>query len=518
MHSLIQVGWNQKIVDQEKKVAAAMDEQEALEEQRKLDWLKETIRLVVVSEEQNEVDTFKKEDLDILPHRKAMKDGLINAEGKVVDLETAFKDGDHPFRVVIVCAMWLTGFDVPSLATLYMDKPMKGHTLMQTIARANRVAEGKDNGTVVDYNGILRSLRQALATYANGEEAGGGGGTPPDPVKTRAEQVAEFAHAIETCREHLRSLSFDLDILIAGTGFGKLGKLKLAKEAVYLNDESKVKFEVLARDIFRKAKPLVSEPAARPFWAAHDAIEAIYQGIQDSEETADISEVIRALRGVVDDGIAVQENKAADSTPTEPYDISKIDFERLRKEFEHSNTKNTMVHCLKTRVEQVLQRMVNQNPKRIDFYKRYQAIIEAYNRDKDRATIEKTFEELMKLVGSLSEEENRAVRENLSEEHLAVFDLLVKEDLKPKERDRIKDLAKGLLDELKAQLESLDQWAEKASTKSQVSTFTHDYLFDEQRGLPDTYAIEEVEVLSDQVFDFVYRHYGRSTDGAYGAA
>jgi len=179
---------------------------------------------------------------------------------------------------------------------------------------------------------------------------------------------------------------------------------------------------------------------------------------------------------------------------------------------------NPKAHCLKTRIEQVLQRMVTQNPKRIDFYKRFQAIIEAYNRDKDRATIEKTFEELVKLVDSLSEEENRALRENLSEEHLAVFDLLVKEDLKPKERDRIKDLAKGLLDELKAQIESLDQWAEKASTKSQVSTFIHDYLFDEQRGLPDAYAIEEVEVLSDQVFDFVYRHYGRATDGAFGAA
>ena len=88
-----------------------------------------------------------------------MKQGFEPADGKRVDVETAFKDPEHPFRVAIVCAMWLTGFDVECLSTLYIDKPMKAHTLMQAIARANRVYPGKDFGLIVDYNGMLASLR-----------------------------------------------------------------------------------------------------------------------------------------------------------------------------------------------------------------------------------------------------------------------------------------------------------------------------------------------------------------------
>ena len=89
----------------------------------------------------------------------------------------------HPFRIVIVCAMWLTGFDVPSLSTLYLDKPLQAHTLMQAIARANRVKEGKNNGLIVDYCGILKNLRKALATFAGhtgGGPIGGGEGEGPE--------------------------------------------------------------------------------------------------------------------------------------------------------------------------------------------------------------------------------------------------------------------------------------------------------------------------------------------------
>ncbi len=90
---------------------------------------------------------------------------------------------DHPFRVAIVCAMWLTGFDVPSLSTLYLDKPLKAHTLMQAIARANRVNEGKNNGLIVDYCGILKNLRKALATSPGTVAASrpGTGGPEIDP-------------------------------------------------------------------------------------------------------------------------------------------------------------------------------------------------------------------------------------------------------------------------------------------------------------------------------------------------
>src|SRR6202789_4409571 len=119
-----------------------------------------------------------------------MKQGF-EVGNKRVDVESAFKDPEHSFRIAVVCAMWLTGFDVECLSTLYIDKPMKAHTLMQAIARANRVYPGKDCGLIVDYNGMLRSLRAALAQYALGDDGA-------DPVLIPIEQrVQALIEAIE---------------------------------------------------------------------------------------------------------------------------------------------------------------------------------------------------------------------------------------------------------------------------------------------------------------------------------
>ena len=128
-----------------------------------------------------------------------MKQGFEVGD-KRVDVETAFKNPQHPFRVAIVCAMWLTGFDVECLSTLYIDKPMKAHTLMQAIARANRVYPGKDFGLIVDYNGMLKSLREALAQYALGDEGGG----EEEIVAPIEERVKALLAAIEETEKHLR--------------------------------------------------------------------------------------------------------------------------------------------------------------------------------------------------------------------------------------------------------------------------------------------------------------------------
>jgi type I restriction enzyme, R subunit len=147
--------------------------------------MRQTQMAVVVSEEQGEVEKFRKWELDITPHRRLIKEGIDLPEAmrkqpqfqnmQRLALDDAFKAEEHPFRVAIVCAMWLTGFDVPSLSTLYLDKPLKAHTLMQAIARANRVNEGKNNGMIVDYCGILKNLRKALATFAGTGDDGRGG-------------------------------------------------------------------------------------------------------------------------------------------------------------------------------------------------------------------------------------------------------------------------------------------------------------------------------------------------------
>ena len=197
MYNLIVKYWDARIAELEADLRSATDEQEEAYRLRQIEWMRETRSAVVVSEEQGEVEKFRKWGLDITPHRRLIKEGIDLPEPmrrqprfrnmQRMALDDAFKEGEHPFRIAIVCAMWLTGFDVPSLSTLYLDKPLKAHTLMQAIARANRVNEGKNNGLVVDYCGILKNLRKALATFAgagdDGQVAKGARPSPPSPRK-----------------------------------------------------------------------------------------------------------------------------------------------------------------------------------------------------------------------------------------------------------------------------------------------------------------------------------------------
>ncbi|BAG00887.1 type I restriction enzyme subunit R domain-containing protein [Microcystis aeruginosa] len=166
--------WSEKIQQLKKDLKKITDDQEENYRQRQIQWMEATLTAVIVSEEQGEIDKFQKHGLDITSHRSVIKNGFQLADGKRISPENAFKQADHPFRIAIVCAMWLTGFDVPSLSTLYLDKPLKAHTLMQVIARANRVNEGKTNGLIVDYCGILKNLRQALADLAQISDQGRG--------------------------------------------------------------------------------------------------------------------------------------------------------------------------------------------------------------------------------------------------------------------------------------------------------------------------------------------------------
>jgi len=486
----------------------------------KLVWLQETERCVVVSEEQNEVGRFQKWELDIVPHRQRMKDR---------DLAKEYKDECHPFRLAIVCAMWLTGFDVPHLSTLYLDKPMKGHTLMQAIARANRKAPGKNNGLVVDYNGMLKSLRGALAKYGDGPGPGGaaGGDDGPEepPAGSMDELEEEFVHALGACEQHLADCGFLLKKLVEAVGFAKLALLSKSSEdsavnAVCRTDETRARFEVLARELFKKRKALVSDPVRiKPHRQRANAIDAIYKKLQENKAAADISAVMMALHGVVSDAITHEGPTRLPGADTgKVYDISHIDFDKLKREFAKEPNKNTTVQTLKDAVDRKLQRMVAQNPLRTDFYKRYMEILADYNRESDRVTIETTFQALMDLVADLSEEQQRAVREGLDEELLAVFDKLVPagKKLDTPTRNRVKGVVRELMASVKEQLAQLDRWKEKQQTQAQVKTLIRDLLWDETNGLPDAYEPEEVEELANVVYLHVYQQYESATESVYG--
>lgn len=488
-----------------KEIEKLADEQEYLTQSKALKWSEETEMAVVVSHEQNEIQRFTAWGLDIEPHRLKMNEK---------DLETEFKDDDHPFRFVIVCAMWLTGFDVKSLSTLYLDKPMKSHTLMQTIARANRVHdEWKNNGLIVDYIETYKALLEALAIYAiGGDKAVGNnetGDEPESPVRPLAELEGELKEAIAATIAFLRDdVDFDLDTAIQAEGVWKIKAIELGVNAVCLNDESRNKFGVLAREVFKKFKALFPNNAIYAYQPQRDTINAIYAVIYRNEEESDISAIVRQVQEVVDKSI---ESLNIALEPVEGFgnkvDLSGLDFERIEREFlKLGNNQPVAVQSLKDKIDAKLNKMLRDNPFRVDYYERYQRIIEEYNTGKEYGAIKEIFDKLVDFYGDLSEEEKRSVREDLNEEELAVLDMLSRDKkVSDKEKAELKEIAKQLLERLKENEFRVVNWSEKEQTKSAVRVVINNLLFDK---LPyPTFEDRDIEQKTELLFDFFRQRY-----------
>ncbi|WP_455232598.1 type I restriction endonuclease subunit R [Geopseudomonas aromaticivorans] len=511
MHDLIVAKWQEKAAQLDAEVTA----EEALfaakgkaftpllkQRREQVEWMKASETCVVVSQEQGEVAEFKKwknfrdEPLDIAPHREKMVRR---------DLEKEFKKAEHPFRIAIVCAMWLTGFDVKCLATLYLDKPMQGHTLMQAIARVNRVGGGKKHGLIIDYNGMLKSLRRALATFAQGDRAGTGKGEgEQDTVREDAEALAEYAQSLQQARDYLAGLGFDLGALIVAQGFDKQGQILTAVNLLCESDERRKTYEVIVEDVQARHRGLFPHPGLFEHDAEESAIVAIYNKLQDARETPDITELLQSLYEVVDTALTT-EGKApvVGKENAARYDLSSIDFSRLRAEFEKTPHKSIVTLNLKEKIEQRLAMMLARNPTRVDLYERYQQIVQDYNRDKDATEIQKVMDDLFTFNDSLNTEEKRYVREGLeSEDQLAVFDLLQKDSLTKKDRDAIKQVAKELLVKLIGDKLQIDHWREKAAAQAQVKAEILKHLYVH---LPSgAYDAEEINLKANVVFAHIY--------------
>ncbi|WP_286800130.1 type I restriction endonuclease subunit R [Oceanicaulis sp. UBA2681] len=504
MHDYIEEAWSERIKFLEAELSNARDDQDQALRERQIAWMKETEIAVVVSDEQGEVDKFRKWDLDIRPHRKLMKEGFLLEDGKRLDVDSAFKREDHPFRVVIVCAMWLTGFDVPSLSTLYLDKPLQAHTLMQAIARANRVKEGKNNGLIVDYCGILKNLRKALSTFAGHKgdgEMDGEGAPETDPLHPEEELLGELGEAITLVREQLSERDFDLSRLINETGFARNKAILDAKEAVNVDDETRKRFEISARSVFRKFKACLTFEGVKTYRSDSEAINFLYKTLQEDRDQADTSAIIQKLNAIVSDAVDVKEDKDSDD---KIFDISKINFELLRKEFAKSETKRSDVQDVKSVIEKRLQKMLAENPLRTDFQERFDEIVREYNKEKDKNTIEATFEALMRLTAEMSEEEHRYVKEGLeNEQQLAVFDLLLKPDLSKADIKKIKGVAVSLLRELETQMRDIQDIFTKTATRDRFKQTIYDFLYDDRTGLPvDVYSEDDLHGKTDRLFQF----------------
>ena len=494
MYNYVQEYWQREIKLLEQTIEKCDSQQEVQEMERKLAWMKETDMAVVVSQEQNEIQTFQKWDLDIKPHRERMEKE---------ELDKQFKDADSKLRVVFVCAMWLTGFDVKTLSCLYIDKPMKAHTLMQTIARANRVAEGKTNGLIIDYIGIVKALRQALADYTANPEGGNGGN---DPTVNKEELIKHVLDAIAAATAFLKEHDFELDRLIHAENFMKLFLLKEAANAMCETAEIRKAYCTYATTLLKLWKYLDREDITHEMKQQKDAIEAIYKELQKKRQHADITDLSVAINEIVNDHLEIETTMAADDGPNRRFDISGINFELLRREFAKSREKNLVLKDIQELLQERIAQMLAQNPSRINFYEKYQQIIHDYNNEQNRVNIERTFEKLMKLSNELTEEEKRYVREGFeNDEQLSMYDVLMKDDLSKDDIKKLKTVAKELLEKIKSLLATMDHPFDKQETKAAIIITIRDILWQE---LPESYSEENITQYRDAVYNYVSQHYG----------
>jgi len=354
----------------------------------RMEVLTTTDMAVIVSPGQNEIEQMKKLGLDIEPHRKRMNESQPGLDEK-------FKDTSDPLRLVFVCAMWLTGFDAPSCSTVYLDKPMRNHTLMQTIARANRVFPGKHSGVIVDYANVFASLEKALAIYGAGK-----GGT--NPVKDKAQLVAALREAIAAATAFCAGHGVDLAAMEALPlgGMERLAAIESAINALIGPDALRREFfghEKFVGTLYRAVKP---DPAAIEFSVRVAGIAMLAAAIRAklSPNPPDIATILKQIGELLDDsitGLTIREG----GPPA--IDLSKINFEALAERFKESKHKNTDLEALKAAIAAKLAKLVRLNRTRADFAEKFEALIESYNNGS--RSIEQLFEELLKLSNSLDD-------------------------------------------------------------------------------------------------------------------
>lgn len=489
MYNFVQEYWQEEIKVLEQKIASTVSDQELMELSRKLKWMKDTEMCVVISQEQNEIQTFMKWDLDILPHRTKMEKRELDKE---------FKDPDSNFRVVFVCAMWLTGFDVKPLSCLYLDKPLKAHTLMQTIARANRVSAGKSNGLIIDYIGIVGALKKALNDYT----ANKNGQSAVDPTVNKEELIKQIIKAAADAKQLLADHDFDLDALIKAENFKKMALLKDGAEAMCSDPETKKSFDTYANEISRLVKYLDRNDITQDVRNQTDAISAIFREMQKKRKHIDTTDLMVEINHIINENVEIEQPEG--ETESRQFDISQIDFELLAAEFARVKRKNLLIKDLNDLVQERLSKMLAANPSRIDYYVRYMGIIEEYNAEQDRTTIEKTFMELMDLAKSMSEEEQRYAREGFSnDEELSVYDLLFSDNLSKSDIDKIKKMSVDLLKKIKERIAAMDHWTDKQETRAAVDVLIRNVLYEQ---IPDS-MFDRLDEYRRNLYEYFYTHY-----------
>ncbi len=492
------------------------------------EWMRRADMAVVVSEEAGEEEKFRKEGLDIVPHRKRMND--VDDNG--LDIEDNFKDKNNPLQLVFVCSMWLTGFDVETISTLYLDKPMKDHTLMQAIARANRVTDfpingkSKKNGLIVDYYGVFGNLKKAFASYGGGKMGENGEEGEDTPAQEKKYLFVLLQDAINECDEFCKSIGVDLKAIgVSHIVFNKLGLFDDYANAIMANDAWKKQFIVYDNTVYslyESCKPEINK--LRDSYKYATIIRYLREVIDGNAERADLDSAKRKISLLLDESIIAQKKgkdaekryqygqvAEADSSAEEgkymikawkQIDLSKFDVDKLKEEYKVAPHKNIEINDFRAFIEMKLQQMVDRNVTRINFAQRIQEIIDRYNSTTPDA--DSYFDELMEFMEKMKEEEQRAARAGLTESELEIFDLIKKENLTKKEEEKAKNAAKHLLKRLREDKPTvlIHDWYKDNQTRIVVKDAIQRVLDVE---LPDTYDRSVFNAKCDSVYDHLYK-------------
>nr|WP_253075565.1 MULTISPECIES: type I restriction endonuclease subunit R [unclassified Bradyrhizobium] len=488
MYDKVQATWADELKAREERLGKASDlEKQALTE--RLAWMRSVDMAVVVSQGQNEIDDLKQKGLDILPHRERMQRE---------DLETKFKDASDPLRLVFVCAMWITGFDVPTCSTVYLDKPMKNHTLMQTIARANRRTPGKNAGVIVDYVGVFQSLQKALAIYAakgSGEDS---------PIKDKQALVDALEIGLKTARAFCSGLGVDVDSIYKAEKLQRLALIGQAVETLIAPDDRRRSFFRVVSATERAYKALLPDDRAAPYLKPVAALHVIAEAVRGKLGPVDISAVAAKIEALLDEkieGVAITAPIIEGDAAGGRVDLSAIDFEKLAKLF--AKQPRTATETLREEAEETARRMATQNPFRVQFVEKLENLVEQYNLGK--LDVQAFFEALKALIAAMDEEQRRAARENLTEDELAVFDVLTKPEpkLTKAQETAVKKVARELLEKLQDQL-AIDDWKVKQQTRAAVQStirFTLNELPEEP--YPEKVWSEKIDAVWSLIFSRV---------------
>ena len=513
MYEKVQLHWKAEIKRLRGVINQSNNEIEIARFKKIIAYMKSVEMAVVISDPKADEVRFDKAGLDIKPHVKRL--GTLDKHGH--DIEYNFKDPDHPLQLVFVCAMWLTGFDAPTVSTLYLDKPMKDHSLMQTIARANRVASykiigrsgqliEKQNGDIVDYYNVFRNMKKALADYAQGDE-----GNEEPPVKEKSELFSLLDDAIAQTVAFCTERNIDL-VAVANQKdtFKNITQFEYWADILLSLDDWRKSFYVYdntVSSLYEACKPEIFKQAPRPLIAVIQYL----RGVLDMHvEQADIDDISQKIAELLDESVVV-DNAAQFSIKEhqadykilqsgKSWDLSTIDFDKLKEDFADAQYKNIEIAEMRAFIEDKLRQMLEQNHTRVDFAQKLQEIVDQYNAG--GSSNENYFDELLKFTQNIQEEDERHVREGLSEDELELYDMLRKDKLSKADEQKVKLAAQHLITRLLDEHPKVlvQDWWKDGQTQRKVKAAVEQVLDDD---LPKSYDRVLFKEKSDNVFELI---------------